>query len=42
MQAGEDALEANESNVCPDCHGKGGTAPNGVHYCNCDHERKAA
>lgn len=23
-------------NVCPDCHGKGGTAPNGVYYCNCE------
>ena len=21
---------------CPDCGGKGGTAPNGVRYCNCD------
>lgn len=21
---------------CPDCGGKGGTAPNGVHYCNCE------
>jgi hypothetical protein len=29
-----------ESDVCPDCHGKGGKAiaPNGavVHYCNCE------
>lgn len=22
-------------NVCPDCQGKGATAPNGVQYCNC-------
>jgi hypothetical protein len=22
--------------VCPTCHGKGGTLPNGVQYCNCD------
>ncbi len=36
LAAGEEALEANEPNVCPDCHGKGGTAPNGVQYCNCD------
>ena len=22
--------------TCPNCHGKGATAPNGVKYCNCD------
>lgn len=25
-----------EPTVCPDCQGRGATAPDGVQYCNCD------
>ena len=27
-----------DSEVCPNCDGKGATAPNGVKYCNCPEE----
>jgi hypothetical protein len=34
-------LTAAIENRCPDCGGKGGVAPNGVRYCNCDDEEAA-
>lgn len=44
--ANELACEANRRinapTVCPACLGKGGTAPNGTTFCNCDDEAEAA
>lgn len=28
-------MSAVVNHACPDCHGKGGTLPNGAKYCNC-------